>query len=59
MPLLKKVSKIGTGKAIFIPIEWLKYWENVNNQEIFLVEIEINKELRIKPFFVDKEGGNG
>ena len=49
MPIVRKVFEIGDSKAITLPKSWLKYYEEKAQHEIREVEIEVNRELKIKP----------
>ncbi len=59
MPLKRKVCKIGTGYAIFLPKSWVDL--NVEKQGVPLhfVTLEVNGVLKIAPFFENNGvGGN-
>lgn len=49
MPIVRKVFEIGDSKAITLPKSWLKYYEEKAQHEIREVEIEVNRELKIRP----------
>jgi len=49
VPIVRKVFEIGDSKAITLPKSWLKYYEEKAQHEIREVEIEVNRELKIKP----------
>jgi len=57
MPLLRKVIKIGSGKAVVLPKDWLDYWERRLGHEIREVEVEVNGHIVIRPA-TNKEGNN-
>jgi len=49
MPIVRKVFEIGDSKAITLPKSWLKYYEEKAQHKIREVEIEVNRELKIRP----------
>jgi antitoxin component of MazEF toxin-antitoxin module len=58
MPLIRKITKIGNSKAVFLPKTWLEYHEEENDQQIKKVTIEVNEELRIKPVLNRRRRGD-
>jgi hypothetical protein len=52
MPIRRKVCKIGTGFAVFLPKSWLLLLEEKHGI-VEAVTMEVNKQLVIKPIFND------
>jgi len=53
MPIRRKVCKIGTGFAVFLPKSWISLLEEKHGR-VEAVTMEVNGELVIKPIL--KEG---
>jgi len=56
MPLIKKIFKIGNGKALILPKSWLRYWEEKFGVKIEEVEMNIGEVLEITPYIPKKKG---
>jgi hypothetical protein len=52
MPIKRKICKIGTGFAIFLPKSWVDLLEEKHG-EIRHVTIEVNDVLTVAPIFGD------
>lgn len=50
MPLIRKVSRIGNSKAVFLPKTWFEYFEEKIGQQIEFVAIEVDQKLEITPY---------
>jgi hypothetical protein len=57
LPIKRKICKIGSGFAIFLPKSWVLLLEEKHGK-IEAVTIEVNEELRIKPFLINKMAGD-
>jgi len=55
MPIIRKVCKIGTGSAVFLPASWLKFLEEKYGQPVDRVAIEVNEVLKIRAIINEKE----
>lgn len=56
MPIKRKVCKIGTGLAVFLPKSWIQLAEKKHgNGNIEAVEIEVDGVLKIKPIFTEAQ----
>ena len=55
MPILKKLIPQGGSKNISIPKSWLDYCESEAGRVVDAVSIEVNGELRIRPYFPPKK----
>jgi len=55
MPIIRKVCKVGTGRAVFIPVSWLRFLEDKYGQPITKVAIEVNRVLRIAAIIDEKK----
>jgi len=49
MPLLRKIIKVGTSRAITLPSEWFEYIKRKTGQEPEEVAIEVDENLVIIP----------
>jgi antitoxin component of MazEF toxin-antitoxin module len=49
IPLIRKLVKVGTSKAVTIPPSWLAYYERKNGDIIKEVFVEVNGKLTIRP----------
>lgn len=54
MPLLKKVIRGAKSDYITLPKSWIEYITEKEGRSFEFVEVEVNGELRIRPFFKDK-----
>lgn len=54
MPEIRKLIKVGDSKGITIPAKWLEYQEKKSGFRIDQILLEINGELKIKPY-IEKE----
>jgi len=54
MPIVRKICKVGTGRAVFLPASWLKFLEEKYGQPINKVAIEVNKVLKITAIIDEK-----
>ena len=59
MPLIRKVCKVGTGEAVFIPKSWIRFLEEKHDQPIVRVAIEVNEVLKISPIIERKRSAHG
>jgi len=50
MPEIRKIIKLGQGYVITLPSKWLKYQEQKSGLKIDQILLEINGELKIKPY---------
>lgn len=50
MPEIRKIIKLGRGHVISLPNKWLEYQERISKSKITEVLLEINGELKIKPY---------
>lgn len=50
LPEIRKIIKLGKGYVISIPSKWLKYQEEKSGSKIDQILLEINGELKIKPY---------
>ena len=50
MPEIRKVIKLGKGYVVSLPSKWLKYQEKKSGSKINQILLEINGELKIKPY---------
>ncbi|RLI00132.1 hypothetical protein DRO19_00320 [Candidatus Bathyarchaeota archaeon] len=57
MPIIKKLVDLKTCRAIILPAEWLKYYEQKFGGKIESVAVEINDVLKIRPI-PPKEASN-
>ena len=56
MPIIRKVIKVGeTSKAVIIPKSWFEFYEKESGQKINEVSIEVNRELKILPYILNKD----
>jgi len=55
MPIIRKVCKVGTGSAVFLPVSWLRFLEEKYDQPINRVAIEVNKVLKITAIIDEKK----
>jgi len=51
MPIIRKVIDVGRSKAVTIPKTWLEYHEREVGRKIEYVTIEVNRTLKIAPYF--------
>ena len=59
MPILKKVFIVGgKSRGITLPKSWLELYEKELGYEIREVVVEVNGELKIRPFIVKSEKKN-
>jgi antitoxin component of MazEF toxin-antitoxin module len=49
MPIKRKVCRIGTGLAVFLPKSWITLIEEKQGAKVEAVTLEVDGELRIKP----------
>lgn len=56
MPIIRKIIRVGSSKAVSIPISWLKFYEEETGCEIKKVAMEVNDVLTIRPI-LPKDGG--
>ncbi len=47
MPLLRRLIKVGDSRAVTIPPDWLKYYEDLTGQPVEEVLMELNGEIKI------------
>ncbi len=47
MPLKRKLIKVGDSRAVVIPADWLKYYEDKSGQAVEDVFLEINNVITI------------
>lgn len=50
MPELRKIIKVGRGKMVSIPVKWLTFYERTLGIKISEVTVEIDGELKIRPY---------
>jgi len=55
MPLVKKLIKVGNSRAVVIPPDWLKFYEQKTGIPIEEVLMELNGEITIYVRSEDKE----
>jgi hypothetical protein len=53
MPIKRKICKIGTGFAIFLPRSWLDLLEEKHGK-VEAVAIEVNGILKVAPIFTER-----
>ena len=58
MPIVRKVCKVGTGSAVFLPVSWLRFLEKKYGQPINRVAIEVNRVLKITAIIEKKSEGD-
>jgi hypothetical protein len=46
--LIRKICKVGTGSAVFLPASWLRFIEKKYGRPIREVAIEVDKVLKIR-----------
>ena len=51
LPIIRKVVKVGAAKGITLPKSWLEFAEVENGQEVKQVAVEVNRVLKIEPYF--------
>jgi len=56
MPIKRKICKVGTGLAVFLPKSWVQLLEEKYGK-INAVTIEVNNVLTIAPILPKKKGG--
>jgi len=49
MPLIKKIIRVGTSKAITLPPEWLEWVKRETGEELREVALEIDSNLVVIP----------
>jgi len=49
MPIIRKIFKIGSSKAVCLPKDWIEYYEKETGTRIEAVAIEVNRILKIAP----------
>jgi antitoxin component of MazEF toxin-antitoxin module len=54
MPIKRKVCKIGTGYAVFLPKSWISLLEEKHGK-VEAVTMEVNGQLIIKPILKEDE----
>jgi len=47
MPLLRRLIKIGSSRAVTIPPDWLKYYEEKTGKPIETILMELNNVITI------------
>jgi antitoxin component of MazEF toxin-antitoxin module len=47
MPLKRKLIKVGNSRAVIIPPDWLRYFEDKTGQPVTNVLMELNGIIRI------------
>jgi antitoxin component of MazEF toxin-antitoxin module len=52
LPIRRKICKIGTGLAVFLPKSWVQLLEEKHGP-VEAVEIEVNGSLKISPILKD------
>jgi len=55
LPEIRKIIKVGNSHLVSIPIKWLRYYEKQAGYQIINVLVEINGELKIKPYIEKSE----
>ena len=55
MPIIRKLIRLKTSKAVCLPKSWIQYFERETGAEITEVAIEVNRELRISPILPKAE----
>jgi hypothetical protein len=50
MPLVRKVIKVGSSKAVTLPKDWIEYHEKKLRRPIEEVLVEVDEVLKIAPF---------
>ena len=55
MPIKRKICKIGTGLAVFLPKSWISLLEEKHGK-IEAVTMEVDGQLVIKPIFKEVAG---
>lgn len=52
MPLKKKLVKLGIhSRAVIIPWDWIKYFEEQTGKKLTHVTLDINDKIMITPYF--------
>ena len=54
MPIKRKVCKIGSGFAVFLPKSWITLLEEKQGK-VEAVAIDVNEQLIIRPIFTEAE----
>jgi hypothetical protein len=54
MPLVRKVIKVGSSKAVTLPRDWIEYYEKKLGRPIEEVLIEVDEVLKIAPFIPEE-----
>jgi len=49
LPIRRKICKIGTGFAVFLPKSWISLLEEKYGKRIEAVTMEVNSQLVIRP----------
>lgn len=49
MPIIRKIIRVGTSKAVSLPKSWLTFYERQYGQCITEVSVEVNGKLIIRP----------
>jgi antitoxin component of MazEF toxin-antitoxin module len=47
MPLIRKLIKVGNSRAVVIPPDWLKYYEDKTGEPVKEVFLELNGSIKI------------
>jgi len=55
MPIIRKVTTVGSSRGISLPKSWLEYLERQTGTKIVEVAMEVNHVLTITPIIPNKE----
>ncbi|MEM2153660.1 MAG: hypothetical protein QXJ62_02980 [Nitrososphaeria archaeon] len=58
MPEIRKIYRTGRSRVISIPSKWLNYFEKEYSKKIEYVLMEIDEEIKIKPY-LERGARNG
>ncbi|RLI19439.1 hypothetical protein DRO54_08470 [Candidatus Bathyarchaeota archaeon] len=55
MPIIRKVIELGNSKVVALPKSWVNFYEQEAGVRVELVAIEVNEELKIRPYIPKKK----
>jgi hypothetical protein len=58
MPILRKLTSIGSSKGITLPKSWIAHAEEESCSKITALALEIGDEIRIIPIFTKQNRGD-
>jgi antitoxin component of MazEF toxin-antitoxin module len=57
MPMIRKLIKVGDSRVVSIPRDWLNYYKKTTGKEIEEVLLEVNGEIKVKPYIENRKEG--